>query len=141
MSLKPGQRLSHYQIVAKIGQGGMGTVYEATDTRLNRSVAIKVLPPELTSYPERRARFHQEAQLAAGFSHPNIATVHDVGEEGGVTFIVMEVVRGDSLRKLIDEQKLSIDRALAIAEGIAAAMARAHRDGVVCPLVSLLSGS
>ena len=131
MSLKPGQRLSHYEIVDKIGQGGMGAVYRATDTRLNRSVAIKVLPAEVTADPERRARFQQEARLAAGFSHPNIATVHDVGEEGGVTFIVMEVVRGDSLRKLVDADLLPVDRLLAIAEGIAAGLARAHRDGVV----------
>ena len=131
MSLQPGQRLSHYQIGGKIGQGGMGAVYEATDTRLNRSVAVKVLPPEVTADPDRRARFDQEAKLAAAFNHPNIATVHDVGEEGGITFIVMEVVRGDSLRTLVRAGTLSIDRALAIATGIAAGLARAHRDGVV----------
>jgi predicted Ser/Thr protein kinase len=131
MSLQPGQRLGHYQIVSKIGQGGMGAVYQATDTRLSRSVAIKVLPAEVTSDPERRARFHQEARLAAAFSHPNIATVHDVGEEDGITFIVMEVVRGDSLRKLVRAERLTIDRVLTIAEGIAAGLARAHRDGVV----------
>ena len=131
MSLEPGQQLGHYRIVGKIGQGGMGSVYEATDTRLNRSVAIKVLPPEVTANPERRARFHQEAQLAAAFNHPNIATVHDVGEEEGITFIVMEVVRGDSLRELIGEERVSVDRVLAIAEGVSAGLARAHRDGVV----------
>jgi len=131
MSLRPGQQLSHYEIVGKLGQGGMGVVYEATDTRLDRKVAIKVLPPEVTADPERRARFHQEARLAAAFSHPNIATVHDVGEEDGITFIVMEVVRGESLRKLIDGERLSVERALAIAEGVAAGLARAHRDGVV----------
>jgi len=131
MSLEPGQRLSHYEIVGTLGRGGMGMVYEATDTRLNRSVAVKVLPAEVTADPERRGRFEQEARLAAAFNHPNIATVHDVGEEDGVSFIVMEVVRGASLRKLIDREQLSIDRVMAIVEGVAAGMERAHRDGVV----------
>jgi serine/threonine protein kinase len=131
MTLEAGQHLLHYRLVKKLGEGGMGVVYEATDTRLHRNVAIKVLPAELTQNPERRARFQQEAQLAAAFNHPNIATVHDVGEAEGVSFIVMEVVRGDSLRDMVRQGALPIERALEIASGIAAGLARAHREGVL----------
>ena len=106
MTIEVGQQLLHYRLIKKIGEGGMGVVYEATDTRLDRNVAVKVLPPELTRDPERSARFHQEARLAAAFNHPNIATVHDVGEQDGVTFIVMELVRGESLRSLVRDEPL-----------------------------------
>ena len=81
MSLEPGQQLLHYKLIAKIGQGGMGSVYEATDTRLDRKVALKVLPPKLTQDPERRARFRQEARLAASFNHPNIATISSMQDD------------------------------------------------------------
>ncbi len=131
MAIEVGQQLLHYRLIKKIGQGGMGVVYEATDTRLNRNVAIKILPPELTQNPERSARFQQEAQLAAAFNHPNIATVHDVGEDRGVSFIVMEVVRGDSLRELVRQGPLEVERAVEIACGVAAGLARAHREGVL----------
>ncbi len=131
MELTQGQRLGHYRIDGTIGQGGMGTVYRATDTRLEREVAIKVLPAEVTADVERRQRFRQEALLAAAFNHPNIATVHDVGEQERVTFIVMELVRGESLRRLIGCQPLDIGRAIDIATGIAAGLARAHREGVL----------
>jgi len=129
--IEVGQQLQHYRLVKKLGAGGMGVVYEATDTRLNRNVAVKVLPTEVTQSPERRARFQQEAQLAAAFNHPNIATVHDVGEEGGVSFIVMEVVRGDSLRDVVRRGPLAVERTVEIACGIAAGLARAHREGVL----------
>jgi len=131
VSIEVGQQLSHYRLVKKLGAGGMGVVYEATDTRLNRNVAVKVLPTEVTQNPDRLARFQQEAQLAAAFNHVNIATVHDVGEEHGVSFIVMEVVRGDSLRELVRQGPLPVDRALEIASGIAAGLARAHAEGVL----------
>jgi len=131
MELTQGQRLGHYRIDGTIGQGGMGTVYRATDTRLEREVAIKVLPAAVTADVERRQRFRQEALLAAAFNHPNIATVHDVGEQERVTFIVMELVRGESLRRLIGCQPLDIGRAVDIATGIAAGLARAHREGVL----------
>ena len=131
MELTQGQRLGHYRIDGTIGRGGMGTVYRATDTRLEREVAIKVLPAEVTADVERRQRFRQEALLAAAFNHPNIATVHDVGEQERVTFIVMELVRGESLRRLIGCQPLDIGRAIDIATGIAAGLARAHREGVL----------
>ncbi len=131
MELTPGQPLGRYRIEDKIGQGGMGSVYRATDTRLDREVAIKVLPAELTTDAERRQRFRQEAQLAASFNHPNIATVHDVGEQDGVTFIVMELVRGESLRTLVRDKPLGIERAIDIATGIAAGLARAHSESVL----------
>ena len=131
MELTQGQRLGHYRIDGTIGQGGMGTVYRATDTRLDREVAIKVLPAEVTADMERRQRFRQEALLAAAFNHPNIATVHDVGEQERVTFIVMELVPGESLRHLIRSQPLDVRRAIDIATGIAAGLARAHRGGVL----------
>jgi serine/threonine protein kinase len=131
MELTQGQQLGHYRIDDKIGQGGMGSVYRATDTRLDREVAIKVLPGEVTADVERRQRFRQEAQLAAAFNHPNIATVHDVGEQDGVTYIVMELVRGESLRSLVRDEPLDIARAIDIALGVAAGLARAHREGVL----------
>ncbi len=109
----------------------MGAVYLASDARLDRRVAIKVLRSELTADGERRLRFRQEATLAAAFNHPNIATVYDVGEEGGVTFIVMEYVRGDPLRELIHGGPLAVERALDLATGIAAGLAKAHREGVL----------
>ena len=131
MELTVGQRLGRYRIDDKIGEGGMGSVYRATDTELHREVAIKVLPAEVTADPERRQRFRQEALLAAAFNHPNIATVHDVGEQDGVTFIVMELVRGESLRDLVEKEPLALERAVEIACGIAAGLARAHREGVL----------
>jgi len=129
--MKPDQHLLHYHLTKKLGEGGMGVVFEAIDTRLDRHVAVKVLPPELTQDPERRARFHQEARLAAAFNHPNIATVHDVGEQDGVTFIVMELLRGETLRSLVHASPLEVERAIDIATGIAAGLARAHREGVL----------
>ena len=131
MTLKAGSRLAQYEIGAPLGEGGMGIVYRASDTKLNREVAIKVLPPTLMVDVERRQRFRQEAMLAAAFNHPNIATVHDVGEQDGVTYIVMELVRGESLRKLIRSEPLDIGRAIDIAIGVAAGLARAHREGVL----------
>lgn len=100
MPLNTASRLAHYEINAPIGEGGMGVVYRATDTTLGREVAIKVLPTEVTADVERRQRFRRETLLAAAFNHPDIATVHDVGEQAGVTYVVMELVRGESLRKL-----------------------------------------
>jgi serine/threonine protein kinase len=131
MELTSGQQLGHYRIDGEIGKGGMGAVYRATDTRLDREVAIKVLPAEVTADVERRQRFRQEALLAAAFNHPNIATVHDVGEHEGVTFIVMELVRGESLRSLVREEPLDIGRAIDLGIGIAAGLAKAHHEGVL----------
>jgi serine/threonine protein kinase/formylglycine-generating enzyme required for sulfatase activity len=131
MILEAGSRLAQYEIKAALGAGGMGEVYRASDSKLGREVAIKVLPAAVTADVERRQRFRQEAMLAAAFNHPNIATVHDVGELDDMTFIVMELVRGEPLRDLVREEPLDIGRAIDIATGIAAGLARAHREGVL----------
>src|SRR5678816_1577216 len=91
----PGANLSHYTLVEKIGEGGMGVVYKALDNRLHRHVALKILRPELTIDPERQQRFLREARAAAAVSHPGIATIHAIDEADGVTFIVMELVDSD----------------------------------------------
>ena len=131
MKLTLGQELGHYRIEKKIGQGGMGSVYPATDVRLERQVAIKVLTSEVTADEERPQRFHQEAMLAAAFNHPNIATVYDVGEESDATYIVMEYVRGRSLRDLVRDEPLGVERAIDLATGIAAGLAKAHGEGIL----------
>src|SRR5918995_5930829 len=102
MPLEPGTRLGPYQIVAPIGAGGMGEVYKATDTRLNRTVAIKVLPTDLATDPERRQRFEREARLIASLNHPHICAVHDVGSQSvtgsePVSYLVMEYLEGETL--------------------------------------------
>jgi serine/threonine protein kinase/formylglycine-generating enzyme required for sulfatase activity/pimeloyl-ACP methyl ester carboxylesterase len=126
-----GKKLAHYEIVELLGKGGMGAVYRARDDKLERDIALKILPPELTRSAENTARFQREARLAASLNHPNIATIHDVGEEGGVTYFVMELLRGDSLRDLVTDAPLSITRSIDIATGIAAGLSRAHDAGVV----------
>jgi len=98
MDLEPGRNVAHYRLVEKVGEGGMGVVWKALDTELNRHVAIKMLPFDLTSDEERRLRFRREAQAAAALGHPNIAVIHQVGEHEGRPFIAMELVRGTSLR-------------------------------------------
>ena len=97
MPTQPGQMLSHYRLVEKIGEGGMGLVWKALDTKLNRHVALKLLPPALTSDTERRLRFQREAQAAAALDHPNIAVIHEVGEHDGIPYIVMQLLEGRSL--------------------------------------------
>src|SRR5690349_22023494 len=103
-----GRTLSHYQIIEHLGQGGMGVVYKARDTRLDRFVAIKVLPPEKVTDPERRQRFAQEAKDASALNHPNIITVHDIDEADGVSFISMEFVAGKTLASLIPRHGLRL---------------------------------
>ena len=97
MSLPSGTRLGPYEIQSAIGAGGMGEVYKARDTRLDRSVAIKVLPPDVSADPDRRARFEREAKTIAGLTHPHICTLHDVGEHDGSLFLVMELLVGETL--------------------------------------------
>ncbi len=108
MPLEPGQKLSHYRLIEKIGEGGMGVVYRAEDTKLRRHVALKVLPPELVANEERRLRFLREARTAAAVNHPNIATIHEIDEADGVVFIAMELVEGKTLRSLLSGKPLAI---------------------------------
>ena len=129
MPLAAGTRLGPYEVLGMIGAGGMGEVYKARDTRLDRTVAIKVLPPDVSSDPERRARFEREAKTIAGLSHPHICTLHDVGEHNGVTFLVMELLQGEPLADRLVRGRLPLEQALTIATEIADALAAAHRQG------------
>src|SRR5512135_1406851 len=131
MSLSAGARLGPYEILSAIGAGGMGEVYKARDTRLDRSVAIKVLPPEVSADSARRARFEREAKTIAGLNHPNICTLHDIGEADGTTYLVMELLAGETLAERMERGGHPLDQALSIASEIADALAAAHRQGVI----------
>lgn len=125
-----GRQLGIFTIVAEVGRGGMGVVYEAEDTRLQRRVALKVLPPEIASDPSSLERFQREARAVAALNHPNIVTVHSVEEADGVRFLTMELVRGRSLGDLIGGQGLALPRLLAIAVPLADALSAAHAAGI-----------
>ncbi|HEX8249708.1 MAG TPA: protein kinase [Pyrinomonadaceae bacterium] len=129
--LKNGERLAHYEILRQIGEGGMGEVYLARDTRLNRRIALKTLPADLTADRSRLQRFKQEAQTASALNHPNIITIHEIGEAGGVHFIATEYVEGETLRQKMAKNDLNIADALDIAAQTASALAVAHSTGIV----------
>ncbi|MFC1628133.1 protein kinase [Gemmatimonadota bacterium] len=127
-----GKTVGHYQVIDKIGEGGMGVVYRAEDTELKRPVAIKVLPPQIKTSEDEKARFRREAQAAAALNHPNIATVHDLGEtDDGQMFIVMELIEGETLSDIISHGALSIDDAIAITKEVAEGLHAAHEAGIV----------
>ncbi len=131
-----GTSLGPYKIIEQLGAGGMGEVYLGEDTRLGRKVAIKVLPPEFASDPERLARFEQEARAAAALNHPHIAVVHDVGaetaEDGTTThFMVQEYLEGQSLRERLEKGALPLDKALDLATEVGEALIAAHKAGIV----------
>ena len=126
-----GQQLGSYQILSLLGTGGMGVVYKARDTRLKRSVAIKVLPADQVSDPERKRRFIQEARAASALNHPNIITIHDIGSEGGIDFIVMEYVAGKTLDQLIPRKGMRLNETLKLAIQMADALAKAHSAGII----------
>ncbi|HKQ98096.1 MAG TPA: protein kinase [Candidatus Polarisedimenticolia bacterium] len=130
MPLQPGQTLGHYRIVRPLGAGGMGEVYEAQDTKLGRKIAIKVLPEETARDPQRRERFEREAKAIAALNHPGIVTIYSVEEAGGVDFITMELLEGQTLRRSLPHDGLSFDRFLAISVPLADAMAAAHQQGI-----------
>jgi hypothetical protein len=130
MSLAPGVRLGPYEITGSLGAGGMGEVYKATDTRLNRTVAVKVLPPHVSANPEMKQRFEREAQTVAALNHPHICTLHDVGRQGDIDFLVMEYLEGETLAVRISRGPLPMDEALTIAVALADALERAHGQGV-----------
>jgi non-specific serine/threonine protein kinase len=132
-----GKTISHYKITEKLGEGGMGEVYLADDTKLDRKVAIKFLPEHLTKDKENVERFEREAKAAASLNHPNIVTIHDVIEEDDPTTagrqicIVMEYVDGKSLRDVIREYKLGSDKIIDIISQIGEGLSKAHKAGIV----------
>jgi serine/threonine protein kinase/tetratricopeptide (TPR) repeat protein len=130
MSLGSGSKLGHYEVRERLGQGGMGEVWRARDTRLNRDVAIKVLPPELTCDAERRMRFEREAQAVAALNHPNIVTIHSVERSDETHFITMELVEGQTLGALIPREGMALDRLFEVAVPLADALAAAHARGI-----------
>ena len=131
MSLQPGTRLGPYEIVAALGAGGMGEVYKARDTRLDRIVAIKVLVHDLIADPAARQRFDREAHAVAALSHPHICPLFDVGHQDGIDFLVMEFLDGETLAARLRRGKLALDEALTCATHVADALAAAHRAGIV----------
>ena len=110
MPLSPGTKLGPYEILSPIGAGGMGEVYQAKDTRLDRTVAIKVLPSGLSESVERKARFQREARAISQLNHPHICTLYDVGEENGVDFIVMEYLEGETLAEILKRGPLPLEK-------------------------------
>jgi serine/threonine protein kinase len=132
--IEPGQQLLHYRLIEKIGEGGMGVVWKAEDTKLQRRVALKVLPETMAADPERRARFEREARAVAALNHPNIVTLHSVEEAetpvGSVHFITMELVEGRTLTQLLPKSGFPLNRLLEIVIPLADAVSRAHRAGI-----------
>ena len=126
-----GRTLGHYRVLEEISRGGMGVVYRATDIRLNRDVALKVLPDDLTHDADRRRRFLKEAQAASALEHPHIAVIHEADEVDGLAFIAMELIRGEKLSDLLARQRPAAARTLELAAEVAAGLARAHEKGIV----------
>jgi eukaryotic-like serine/threonine-protein kinase len=131
MGLTSGTKLGRYEILTSAGAGGMGEVYRARDARLNRDVAIKVLPVAFASDPERLRRFQQEAQAVAALNHPNILAIHDFGEHEGSPYIVTEFLEGETLRVRLSAEDLPVRKASEYAEQIARGLAAAHEKGIV----------
>jgi eukaryotic-like serine/threonine-protein kinase len=126
-----GTTLGHYQILEKLGEGGMGVVYKARDTHLDRFVAVKVLPPQAVADPDRKRRFIQEARAASALNHPNIVTIHDIAQQDGVDYMVMEYVDGKTLSALIGRKGMPLDEFLPVAIQSADGLARAHANGII----------
>jgi eukaryotic-like serine/threonine-protein kinase len=131
MAITIGQQLGPHQITALLGKGGMGEVYRAHDTRLNRDVAIKVLPDVFANDPERITRFHREAQSVAALNHPNIGAIYDVEEADGAKFLVLELVEGETLADVLQRGRLPLDETLNVAHQICEALEAAHQKGVI----------
>ena len=129
MSLSTGTRLGPYEILAPLGSGGMGEVYRARDTRLERVVAIKVLPSGVADHPERRERFEREARAIASLNHPHICAIYDVGHQDGVDFLVMEYLEGETLAQRLLKGPLPLEQVLKYATEVADALDKAHRKG------------
>src|SRR6185295_6575606 len=131
MTLSAGTRLGPYEILSLVGSGGMGEVYRARDTKLNRDVALKVLPDSFANDPDRLARFTREAQLLASLNHPHIAHIHGLEDSDGVPALVMELVAGPTLADRIVDGAIPLQDALVIAKQIAEALEAAHEQGIV----------
>ncbi len=126
-----GTTLSHYRVIEKIGQGGMGEVYRAEDTNLSREVAIKVLPEQFTQDPQRLARFEREAKLLAQLNHPNIAAIHSFEHADDIHFLVLELVPGETLQERVAKGPVPVEEALEVCRQIAEGMEAAHEKGVI----------
>ncbi len=131
MGLSTGTRLGPYEIGAPLGAGGMGEVYRARDTRLDRTVAIKVLPQHLADTPEARQRFEREARAVSALNHPHICTLHDVGSQDGTEFLVMEYLEGETLAARLEKGPLRLEQVLKLGIEIADALDKAHRQGII----------
>jgi eukaryotic-like serine/threonine-protein kinase len=128
--MNPGAMLAHYRVVSRLGAGGMGEVYLAHDTRLERTVALKILPAEVAADPERMRRFEQEAKAAAALNHPNVAHIYEIGEDEGVRFLAMEYVEGQTLSDLIRDRQLDVRAILDISIQVTDALEEAHSRGI-----------
>ncbi|MGH7741773.1 MAG: serine/threonine-protein kinase, partial [Candidatus Eiseniibacteriota bacterium] len=131
MALEPGTRLGPYEILAPLGAGGMGEVYRARDTRLERTVAIKVLPEHLSATADLKTRFEREARAVSSLNHPHICTLYDIGEQDGVDYLVMEHIEGETLAARLERGPLPTPEVLRYAAEIADALDKAHRQGLV----------
>src|SRR5215469_14187001 len=131
MALAAGVKLGPYEIVAPIGAGGMGEVYKARDTRLDRDVAVKVLPEHLAANEEIRQRFEREAKTISQLSHPHICALYDVGREGDIEYLVMELLEGETLSERLARGPLPLEQTLRYGQEIADALDKAHRQGIV----------
>src|SRR5262245_54544370 len=131
MALAPGTRLGAYEILSLLGSGGMGEVYKARDTTLQRDVALKVMLPAVANDPERLVRFRREAHVLASLNHPNIAHIHGIDDSSGVPALVMELVEGPTLADRIAPGPIALDEALPIAKQIAEALEAAHEQGII----------
>src|SRR5580692_10272983 len=126
-----GNKLAHYTITRKLGEGGMGVVYEAIDSHLDRAVALKLLPHDALADPTRKQRFVQEAKAASGLNHPHIVTIYDIASDDGTDYIAMELIRGRTLEQALSRGKLRLGEALKYGVQIADALAAAHAAGIV----------